>query len=97
MHVAQQFPSVVSQDFATDGLRTLCLAVASLSEEQYATWSAVYAEASTALVNRGQRLDDAAEMIERDLFLLGATAIEDKLQVRVSALVTYLQQALRTA
>jgi hypothetical protein len=26
-------------------------------------------------------LDKAAELIEKDLFLLGATAIEDKLQV----------------
>jgi phospholipid-transporting ATPase len=66
--------------FAADGLRTLCLAVAPLSEEAYQSWLATYSAASTALVNRAQRLDDAAELIEKNLILLGATAIEDRLQ-----------------
>jgi hypothetical protein len=36
--------------------------------------------AKTALQDREEKLDGVAELIERDLMLLGATAIEDKLQ-----------------
>jgi magnesium-transporting ATPase (P-type) len=36
--------------------------------------------ASVALENRGQRIAEVAEEIERDLVIVGATAIEDKLQ-----------------
>ena len=35
---------------------------------------------STALDNRDDRLDEAYEQIEQNMILLGATAIEDKLQ-----------------
>lgn len=37
-------------------------------------------EAKAALVNRGAKVDAVAEEIEGNLTLLGATAIEDKLQ-----------------
>ena len=40
----------------------------------------MYRAAKTALQDRDAGLDAAAELIERDLLLLGATAIEDKLQ-----------------
>jgi hypothetical protein len=38
-------------------------------------------------------LDSAAELIEKDLFLLGATAIEDKLQDGVPDTIHTLQMA----
>jgi phospholipid-transporting ATPase len=38
-------------------------------------------------------LDEAAELIEKDLFLLGATAIEDKLQDGVPDTIHTLQMA----
>ena len=43
--------------------------------------------------NRAEELDKAAEVIERDLFLLGATAIEDRLQDGVPDTIHTLQQA----
>jgi phospholipid-transporting ATPase len=46
----------------------------------YATWSAIYNTAASTINRRGEALDKAAEIIERDMVLLGATAIEDKLQ-----------------
>eukprot|EP00047_Mylnosiga_fluctuans_P006561 m.247712 g.247712 ORF g.247712 m.247712 type:complete len:1182 (-) comp15473_c0_seq1:193-3738(-) len=79
--------------FAADGLRTLCLSVAQLSEEQYREWTAVYQAASTAIVDRAQKLDDAAELIEKNLFLLGATAIEDRLQDNVPDTIHKLKAA----
>ena len=42
---------------------------------------------------RAEALDRAAEIIERDLQLLGATAIEDKLQDGVPDAIHTLQQA----
>ena len=42
---------------------------------------------------RVEALDRAAEIIERDLQLLGATAIEDKLQDGVPDAIHTLQQA----
>jgi len=66
--------------FAFDGLRTLCVAEATISEAAYEAWSRQYVAASTALIDREKQLDNVAELIEKDLHLLGATAIEDKLQ-----------------
>lgn len=66
--------------FAQDGLRTLCLAYKIISETDYQAWSAKYQEASASIDNREAKQDAVAELIERDLVLLGATAIEDRLQ-----------------
>lgn len=79
--------------FAEDGLRTLCLAVAQLTDEQYNNWVKIYNEAASSLINRGERVDAACELIEKDMFLLGATAIEDKLQVGVPETIRKLADA----
>eukprot|EP00040_Diaphanoeca_grandis_P037483 m.244399 g.244399 ORF g.244399 m.244399 type:complete len:1209 (-) comp33827_c0_seq1:44-3670(-) len=79
--------------FAADGLRTLCLAVAQLTEQQYADWAKIYDQAATSLVDRGAKIDNACELIEKDLFLLGASAIEDKLQIGVPECIRKLANA----
>lgn len=81
------------EDYAAEGLRTLCLATRTIPESEYSEWKAIYDEASTTLDNRAQKLDDAAELIERDLHLIGATAIEDKLQDGVPETIHTLQDA----
>ncbi|KAJ3395913.1 hypothetical protein HDU92_004588 [Lobulomyces angularis] len=81
------------EEYATEGLRTLCLAVRTVSEEEYSAWSVIYEKAATTINNRGEALDAAAELIEKDLFLLGATAIEDKLQDGVPETIATLAQA----
>lgn len=40
----------------------------------------MYREAATAINNRQELVAQAADRIERDLVLIGATGIEDKLQ-----------------
>ncbi|KAJ8785656.1 hypothetical protein J1605_007253 [Eschrichtius robustus] len=79
--------------FATEGLRTLCVAYADLSESDYAEWLKVYQEASTILKDRAQRLEECYEIIEKDLLLLGATAIEDRLQAGVPETIATLLKA----
>jgi phospholipid-transporting ATPase len=81
------------EEYASEGLRTLCLAVRDIPEEEYRVWSSIYEKAATQLVNRGDELDKAAELIEKNLFLLGATAIEDKLQDGVPETIHTLAQA----
>ncbi|KAJ1968558.1 aminophospholipid translocase, partial [Dispira parvispora] len=81
------------EEYATEGLRTLCIAMREISVEEYDTWSQIYNQASTTLTNRTQELEKAAELIEKDMFLLGATAIEDKLQEGVPSTIFTLAQA----
>ena len=68
------------REFASEGLRTLCLAWRRISAEEYAEWSAVQEEAANSIGGREEALARAAEQIEQGLELIGATAIEDKLQ-----------------
>ncbi|KAJ1566001.1 hypothetical protein HK096_004895 [Nowakowskiella sp. JEL0078] len=81
------------ESFATEGLRTLLYAYRVLEPNEYANWSNRYAEASTALEGRAKKLDAVAAEIERDLILLGATAIEDKLQEGVPETIDALRRA----
>ena len=67
---------------ALAGYRTLCIAERELSTEQYNAWHEQYKAASVALVDREMALARVSERIEMDMTLLGATAVEDKLQVR---------------
>uniref|UniRef100_A0A672U9R6 Phospholipid-transporting ATPase n=1 Tax=Strigops habroptila TaxID=2489341 RepID=A0A672U9R6_STRHB len=81
------------EQFATEGLRTLCFAVAEISEGDYQEWLDVYHRASTALQNRALKLEESYELIEKNLQLLGATAIEDKLQDKVPETIETLMKA----
>ena len=81
------------QDYATEGLRTLCIASREISEQEYRQWVQIYNEAAATINGRGEALDKAAELIERDPFLLGATAIEDKLQDGVPEAIADLKRA----
>ncbi|GLI63173.1 hypothetical protein VaNZ11_005942 [Volvox africanus] len=68
------------EEMALAGYRTLCVAEKELSEAAYAKWSAQYDAACVALSERDRKVADASEAIEKDMELLGATAVEDKLQ-----------------
>ncbi|EFX04686.1 phospholipid-transporting ATPase [Grosmannia clavigera kw1407] len=82
------------EDYASEGLRTLCLATREVPEQEFQQWQAVFEKAAMTLGgNRADELDKAAELIEHDLYLLGATAIEDRLQDGVPETIHTLQQA----
>ncbi|KAI9779356.1 MAG: hypothetical protein M1816_003603 [Peltula sp. TS41687] len=82
------------EDYATEGLRTLCLAMREVPEHEFREWYQVFERASTTVSgNRAEELDKAAEIIEHDLYLLGATAIEDRLQDGVPDTIHTLQTA----
>ncbi|KAF2735963.1 phospholipid-translocating P-type ATPase [Polyplosphaeria fusca] len=82
------------EEYAADGLRTLCLAYREIPENEFQEWYKVFNTAQTTVSgNRADELDKAAELIEHDLILLGATAIEDKLQDGVPDTIATLQSA----
>ena len=66
--------------FAGEGLRTLCLSVRDLDEAFFNNWKQRHQEAAVSTEDRDDKLDAIYEEIEKDMTLLGATAIEDKLQ-----------------
>ncbi len=76
------------QKFAGEGLRTLCLAIRDVDEAYFEDWKERHHEASVTIKSREERLDKLYEEIEQNLTLLGATAIEDKLQDGVSRFVS---------
>nr|CAG4639782.1 EOG090X00X3 [Daphnia pulex] len=79
--------------FAREGLRTLCCAVAEIPHDIYEEWKHTYHRASVSMQNREEKLADAANLIENNLVLLGATAIEDKLQEEVPETIGALLEA----
>lgn len=80
-------------DFASEGLRTLLFAFRYLDEDEYKKWKTIYHEATTSLVDRQDRIESAAELIEQNFDLAGVTAIEDKLQQGVPDTIDKLRRA----
>jgi len=81
------------EEFAKCGLRTLCLGVATIPLAQYEEWNKRWVVASTAITNREEQIDEVATSIETNLTLIGATAIEDKLQDQVPETIEKLLEA----
>ena len=73
--------------------RTLVLGVRELTQQQFDDWKAEHYQAAVALEDRDEKLDAVYNMIETDLTLVGATAIEDKLQDGVPQTIANLQLA----
>ncbi|KAG7523913.1 phospholipid-transporting ATPase IB isoform X1 [Solea senegalensis] len=81
------------EQFATEGLRTLCFAYVDLEEGAYQEWLKEYNQVSTIIKDRAQKLEECYELLEKNLMLLGATAIEDRLQAGVPETIATLMRA----
>ena len=81
------------EEFSIEGLRTLLYSFKWLTASEYEEWHNEYAEAITSLKDRAQMVEDVGGKIEFKLELLGATAIEDKLQDGVSEAIVKLRRA----
>ncbi len=73
--------------FSTEGLRCLVLAAATLEEKMFKDWSRKYDDANTNLTELDKKkrhedneIDRLEDFIESELHIVGATAIEDRLQ-----------------
>ncbi|MBA0848042.1 hypothetical protein Goshw_027285 [Gossypium schwendimanii] len=82
------------EEYADAGLRTLVLAYREINEEEYVEFNEKFMEAKNIVsADREEMIEEVAESIERDLILLGATAVEDKLQNGVPECIDKLAQA----
>ncbi|CAA7402230.1 unnamed protein product [Spirodela intermedia] len=82
------------KEYADAGLRTLILAYRELAEEEYQAFNKLFTEAKNSIsADRADKVDEAADKIEQNLILLGATAVEDKLQNGVPECIDKLAQA----
>ncbi|KAJ0409554.1 hypothetical protein ATCC90586_010065 [Pythium insidiosum] len=86
--------------FATEGLRTLVIAQKEIPEDAYLEWSREYKAALSDLdqvqrqkLGEPNHIDELEEALEMGLELLGATAIEDRLQDQVTATIADLARA----
>lgn len=86
--------------YADDGLRTLALAVKPLDEKWFQKWKIRFDDAQGNVGEIDRRkdgkpnaIDELMEEIEENLELIGATAIEDKLQDGVPKCLSHLTQA----
>lgn len=79
--------------FANETLRTLCLCYKDISNQEYDDWSRKHKAASIVMSDRDAALDRVYELIENNLMLIGATAIEDKLQDGVPETIAKLANA----
>jgi len=79
--------------YSIEGLRTLLYGYREIDYKEYEQWLTIWNEASTALTDRAEKMAKAAEEIETGFSLLGATAIEDKLQKEVPKTIEKLREA----
>lgn len=82
------------QEFAQEGLRTLCIASREIDEDEFKAWAKA-ADAAAAHIGDDKEdvLADVAEKIESGMTLLGATAIEDRLQEGVPEALQLFREA----
>ncbi|KAG5833521.1 probable phospholipid-transporting ATPase IH isoform X3 [Anguilla anguilla] len=78
---------------AVEGLRTLCVAYKTLTQAEYEDVCQRLNSAKLALQDRDRRLAEAYDIIERDFILLGATAVEDRLQEKAADTIESLHKA----
>ena len=79
--------------FGSDGLRTLALSQSLLEPTVYHAWNERFEKAAISLEDREEKLRDLADEIETNLTLLGASAIEDRLQDGVKETIRALGDA----
>lgn len=77
------------QKFSFEGLRTLVLAFKEVSEEDWKAFQNLWLEADRS-DDRDSVRSQAASFIEKDLIIVGATAIEDKLQKDVPETIAFI-------
>ncbi|KAJ7951572.1 Phospholipid-transporting ATPase [Quillaja saponaria] len=81
-------------EYGEHGLRTLALAYRKLDEQEYSAWNDEFQKAKTTIGgDREAMLERVSELMERELILVGATAVEDKLQKGVPQCIDKLAQA----
>lgn len=81
------------EDYGRIGLRTLVFAERRIERTYFNEWKIKYQQAITSIENREGKMSVLQDELERELDLLGVTAIEDKLQDEVEETIRSLRDA----
>ena len=85
---------IIVNDYASQGFRTLVYGYKQLSRKEFDHFTYKLEQAKQSMVNRVKFVREAYRELEaKDIQLLGATAIEDKLQEDVAQTINKLGQA----
>ncbi|CAG9311321.1 unnamed protein product [Blepharisma stoltei] len=79
-------------DYSVQGLRTLVLAKRELTRAESQDFERKWHAAKNAMADRQKRLDEVAAEIEVNMDIIGATAIEDKIQEGVPETIADLME-----
>ena len=79
--------------FSKHGFRTLFVSMKVLSQSEYDNFAQELKIASTSLENKEELLAQAYEKVEKNLYIIGATIVEDKLQENVPETIRDLRLA----
>lgn len=79
--------------YANRGFRTLILAEKKLNPSEFKLWQQKYEYAQNLKDNRMELIVELQEEIEKELQVIGVTAIEDKLQDEVKSTIQALKES----
>ena len=79
--------------FSALGLRTLFIAMKIISENEYKSFSNDLNEAMMSIEGKDKKVNEVCDKIEKNLFLIGTTIVEDKLQEKVPETIRDLRLA----
>ena len=79
--------------FSKQGFRTLFVSMKILSQSEYDAFAQEVKQASTSLDHKEELLAKAYEKVEKNLYIIGATIVEDKLQDNVPETIRDLRFA----
>eukprot|EP01113_Clastostelium_recurvatum_P044997 TRINITY_DN7661_c0_g1_i3.p1 TRINITY_DN7661_c0_g1~~TRINITY_DN7661_c0_g1_i3.p1 ORF type:complete len:1183 (+),score=311.41 TRINITY_DN7661_c0_g1_i3:100-3648(+) len=81
------------EEFAKVGLRTLCVANRRIPTHEYEAWARTLEAANGSMQDRDAKVSEAYDQIEKNMQLLGISAIEDRLQEEVPETIELLRTA----
>jgi phospholipid-transporting ATPase len=79
--------------FACEGLRTLLVAKRELTQNEFSSFKKKLSLVNQDLKNKEEKVEKVQDLVERDLKILGATGIEDKLQDDVGVTISFMKKA----
>ena len=79
--------------FSAQGYRTLFIGMKVLSQEEYDAFATALNEANMSMEDKDKKVADVIKTVEKDIYLLGATIVEDKLQDKVPETIRDLRLA----
>ena len=77
--------------FSAQGFRTLFIAMKILSQEEYDEYNKKLKEAQMSDTDKDKKVEEVNNIIENNLFLIGTTIVEDKLQENVPETIKKLR------